>query len=1375
MKLLYWNIRGIANSPSRLALKRLLLQHKPELLFIAEPWMRYEAFPATWLYRLGFKVFSFNIRTNNTPNLWCICSLNLSPTIIHVDNQQVSFSLPINQQNFYFSAIYASNSNITRKQLWLTLSNLQNLHIGPWCFIGDFNTIIGAHEHQGYSNPARPPIIDFQHWTDSNNLFHIPTKGAVYTWDNCRSGRMHIKRRLDRAVCNHDLIDNCSSISCMTLIKHKSDHHPLLLDIKTEEHSFASSFKFMNMWSLHKDCRPLIEQCWNESVVGCPMMRLSTKLKNLKSKLKTWNKEVYGNIHEHVHSAETNLQLIQNLINTNGHTDALLNQEKEANVQLEEALKKQEIFWKDKARVNWHIHGDRNTRYFHRVTKIKNKTKIISSLRNGNDILTEPSSIADHMVSHYKCLFSANNVLQDSLLVEEVIPNLIDPQINTILTQIPTPEEIKHAVFDMNKDGAPGPDGFGAGFFQEYWEVINSDVIAATTQFFTTGWLLPGFNSNTIVLIPKNSNADTIDQYRPIALANFKFKIISKVLADRLASILPNIVSKEQRGFIRGRNIKDCISLTSEAINTLDKTCFGGNLALKIDVSKAFDTLDWGFLLKVLRGFGFNSTFCHWIETILRSAMISISINGSQQGYFACKRGVRQGDPLSPLLFCLAEEVLSRGISKLVDKGEMDLISSSRGCQVPSHCFYADDLMIFCKGKTSNLEALKCLFTRYANCSGQIINANKSFFFAGGVSQNRLGHFTNVLGFNVGTLPFTYLGAPIFKGKPKVVHFQPIADKVKNKLGTWKAALLSIAGRVQLVKSVIQSMLLHTMTIYSWPVSLLKDLEKCIRNFIWSGDSSKRKMVTVAWKKVCLDYEEGGLGVKSLISLNEATNLKCCWSLFNSSEEWASLLRSRVFRGSRCISHHVYSSIWSSVKPEFQTVLNNSNWLIGNGRQVNFWTDHWCGEPLAYLYQIPDVMVSLLPTKVCEYIDQFTWRISEDLEEFFPNLRNLVSQVTLPCFDTDDILAWNHTADGELSLKEAYRFKKHILVKLPWTKIVWNKDIPPAKSLMVWRLMLDKLPTDEKLSHRGLNLPSMCSLCKKNQETSFHLFFECIYSCNIWCWLSRMLNIPLIFQDIEDIWTTCDRFSNLQTKLVVNSAIINIINAIWFARNQFRFNNKKISWKSSIASISALVTLTGNNSKACSLSMTDFSILKKFNITFQPTRAPRIIEVIWHPPFDPWIKCNTDGCATLASSSYGGIFRNAGADVLMCFAENIGEGNAFLAELTGAMKAIEIAHQQGWNYLWLELDSAMVVHALKHNSQVPCKLRNRWRNCTQIIKNMNFIVSHVYREGNQCADGLANIGLTLDNYTTWNAIPSSLLSAFVLNKLGWPNFRFVPF
>jgi hypothetical protein len=175
------------------------------------------------------------------------------------------------------------------------------------------------------------------------------------------------------------------------------------------------------------------------------------------------------------------------------------------------------------------------------------------------------------------------------------------------------PSHDNAAVFALNKDSAPGPDGFGAFFFQHYWEIVKVDVMNAVMEFFTTSWILPGFNSNIIALIPKSPDASSIAQYRPIAMANFKFKIITKIIADRLASILPNLVSDEQKGFIKDRDIKDCLCIASEAANLIHNKAHGGNVALKIDITKAFDTLDWSFLLKVLKTFGFNDTFCNWI------------------------------------------------------------------------------------------------------------------------------------------------------------------------------------------------------------------------------------------------------------------------------------------------------------------------------------------------------------------------------------------------------------------------------------------------------------------------------------------------------------------------------------------------------------------------------------------------------------------------------------------------------------------------------------------------------------------------------------------------------------------------------------------
>jgi len=170
-------------------------------------------------------------------------------------------------------------------------------------------------------------------------------------------------------------------------------------------------------------------------------------------------------------------------------------------------------------------------------------------------------------------------------------------------------------------------------------------------------------------------------------MANFKYKIISKILADRLAQLMPKIISKEQKGFIQNRDIRDCFCIASEAANLLHNKSYRGNIMLKIDIAKAFDTLEWSFLIHVLRAYGFNETFCNWIQVILKSVYLSISINGKAQGYFNCTRGVRQGDPLSPLLFCLAEDVLSRGISKLVNVEKLELIKGTRHWQYPISSF----------------------------------------------------------------------------------------------------------------------------------------------------------------------------------------------------------------------------------------------------------------------------------------------------------------------------------------------------------------------------------------------------------------------------------------------------------------------------------------------------------------------------------------------------------------------------------------------------------------------------------------------------------------------------------------------------------------
>ncbi|CAJ2645220.1 unnamed protein product [Trifolium pratense] len=1128
------------------------------------------------------------------------------------------------------------------------------------------------------------------------------------------------------------------------------------------------------MWSYHKDCFNFIKTVWSNQIFGSPMQILCKKLKILKDELKIWNKNDFGNIQNQVSNAVNKLNEIQQKIHDDGYTDCLMSQENLAKVELEAVLNMEEAYWHEKARVKWHNEGDRNTAFFHRTCKIKQAYKRISAIRIDDVITTEPDLITSHVVNHFQNLFTCDNAILDNGLIEEVIPELVTIDINSMLTLLPSLSEIHNAVFSLNKDGAPGPDGFGAFFFQTYWNIVKDDVSNAVLEFFSTNWLMPNYNSNTVVLIPKVQNADSIGQYRPIAIANFKFKIISKILADRLALILPNIISKEQRGFIKGRQIKDCVCLTSEAINMLHNKAYGGNLAIKIDIAKAFDTLDWQFLLKVLKTFGFCEKFCNWIQTILHSAKLSISINGKHEGFFSCARGVRQGDPLSPLLFCIAEEVLSRGLSKLVSEDKLKPLNGTRNVSIPSHILYADDVMLFCKGTSSNIEVLSSFFARYAQISGQYINPHKSTIFAGSITHTKLTSIASSLGFCIGTLPFMYLGVPIFKGKPKAVYFQPLVDKVKMKLASWKASLLTYAGRIQLVKSVIHSMLVYSITTYSWPISLIKMLDRYMRNFIWSGDLLVRKLVTVSWNKMCSPIDEGGLGIRSLSNLNKASNLKLFWELFNSDNQWANLLRSRVVRKNGFIKHHIYSSLWSGIKNQDHLIAQNTRWLVGNGNNINFWLHNWSGVQLVNFLQIPQHLHHFLHAKVSDFILNHQWIVPLDLQAAYPTLLPYLNQFTIPLEDKEDKLIWIHNAHGELTLKDAYSFFTTSGQKVSWAKSLWNIAIPPSKSFMVWRLFHHKMPTDEILAARGIQLPSMCCLCNKDSETTNHLFLECQFSLALWNWLAAIINHRIDVSSLSTLWQVTSGNWNPQCKITITAVVIYILNYIWLSRNNLRFKNIKPNFNSITSLIIANVSLVGNCSRlTAGSSITDFEILKFFKIEIHQSRPAKIVEVLWSPPLNGWYKCNTDGTSmgNPGPAACAGVFRNYKGEFLGCFAKNLGIANALFAEIMGVIIAIECAFEKNWKQLWLECDSKLVVLAFKSPHVIPWQLKNRWLNCITKIKNMSFCISHIYREGNHCADKLASFGLALNDYAWWNISPIIIREDLDRNRLGLPFFR----
>ncbi|KAI5384612.1 hypothetical protein KIW84_071568 [Lathyrus oleraceus] len=301
--------------------------------------------------------------------------------------------------------------------------------------------------------------------------------------------------------------------------------------------------------------------------------------------------------------------------------------------------------------------------------------------------------------------------------------------------------------------------------------------------------------------------------------------------------------------------------------------------------------------------------------------------------------------------------------------------------------------------KLSNIDSLLELFQNYANISGQKISPSKSLIYVGSISNNRLYVIAHELGFNIGDSTFTYLGVPIFRGKPKSKHLSPIVDSIKNQLSAWKTSLISIAGRVQLVKSVIQSLLLYSILIYSSHIGHLKQVEKWTRNFIWNGDITKRKLVTFSCSKMCKPINEGGLGIRNLSKLNEASDMKLGWDILHSHDAWAILLRHK--------------------------------------HQAQVSDDHGPSNNID------------LSSKAQHFRINGRWNFSTEMIEDFPYITAAVNKYHILLLHKEDKLIWRHTPSGSLTLKDAYMHLSPPNSQIPWSKNILSSSFPHSRSLLV--------------------------------------------------------------------------------------------------------------------------------------------------------------------------------------------------------------------------------------------------------------------------------------------------------------------------------------
>ncbi|CAA7397131.1 unnamed protein product [Spirodela intermedia] len=366
-------------------------------------------------------------------------------------------------------------------------------------------------------------------------------------------------------------------------------------------------------------------------------------------------------------------------------------------------------------------------------------------------------------------------------------------------------------------------------------------------------------------------------------------------------------------------------------------------------MEKAFDRIEWSFLIKVLRRFGFTDDFIDLIDACVRENHFSLLVNGSSTPFFTATRGLRQGDLLSPTLFILVEEVLSRSLTRAINQGLIRPYYSKRGCPIISHSLFADDAILFLNGCETSIRGLMSIISRYERAAGQLVNASKSSFTVG--PSTPIGTIRRIQGltrFSRGHLPFDYLGCPIFLGRRRIHYFDALVGKLRKKLVGWKLQLLSPGGRIQLIRHVLMSMPLHLLAVHEVPDTILQTIRRICTSFLWDGQlEGPRRQRRVSWEKACRPTDEGGLGIRRPQDVLNMLQKKLVWRMRTTPSVLGSFVLAKYGEWARQPTDIKGVKRWVDCQRHWLEMVPLIRWRVGRGA-ISAWYDTWLEDtPLA--------------------------------------------------------------------------------------------------------------------------------------------------------------------------------------------------------------------------------------------------------------------------------------------------------------------------------------------------------------------------------------------------------------------------------------------
>ncbi|GKV27047.1 hypothetical protein SLEP1_g36255 [Rubroshorea leprosula] len=793
---------------------------------------------------------------------------------------------------------------------------------------------------------------EFDSFIQDAGLVDLPLVGKKYTKYSSNSQCMS---RLDRFLLSDEWLAKWGDVKQWGLERSVSDHCPILL--KNERVDWGPKpFKFFDAWLKQPKCMEVIRKAWNSiAPKGWKGFRLKEKLKRAKNALKEWSGNYMADIDCKIKEAERVIAAVDEKGEDGTLTTEDIEIRKGGFIKLWRNLRIKESMWQQKTRKMWLKEGDANTKFFHSCVKGRWRRNEINSIQINNKQLGGVDEIREEVASYFQGLFTEERWQRPRL--DGINFNQLSQTNNESLTAVFSEEEIKNAVWDCDSTKSPGLDGFNFRFIKAMWEDIKQDITSFAQEFHKNGKLVKGSNASFIVLIPKVENPQRIEEYRPISLIGVMYKIIAKLLGNRLRKVLDKVIEEQQMVFIGGRQLMDSVVIANEVIDEA-KRKKTKSILFKVDFEKAYDKVSWDYIEYMFGRMGFPVKWRKWIRERLQSSMISILLNGSPTREFQVSKGIRQGDPLSPFLFLIVTEGLNALVKSAVVKELYKGVKIGNGSVMVSHLQYADDTIFFGEATEENITAIKCIMRTFELVSGLKINYGKSKLRGVGIEDSWKRKMAYRLCCKEGELLFKYLGILIGGNHRKLAMRQPLVDTFKKKLASWRGRHLSFRGRITLINSVLSSLPVFMMSAYQIPKGILYSLNKIRRGFLWGGGEELKKANWVKWERVCNQKKYGGLGVRDLRKFNLALMGKWWGRLANIDKAlWKSVMEGKYgLNGGHWLDwvrdgRNIGSLWWRDIRNLNVGDGAIGGWLssgfrmkIGEGKDGSFWWDEWCGE-----------------------------------------------------------------------------------------------------------------------------------------------------------------------------------------------------------------------------------------------------------------------------------------------------------------------------------------------------------------------------------------------------------------------------------------------